>query len=377
MVSSEDFSRASDIVNSSNSDLEEQVKENSPFVKAVNIIASNSDKVSFVAKKIMDFYNSSDNQEELEEKIIKISDWCKDVDSSINGENKSIFASNYKYQLDTKVMKFFENDEPLNMSVIDKMISSINEFDLVKNFTASLYEGNTGNAYMSEKLTSGNGEDENDKSVAPILSYVLDNILQDEKDDVKVVPDNSLESENYDFYGDKLKISDNSQIKYKSDKEKFDTKIVGNSQENSMTISHSKNINSPEFAVMSALNGMVDFMSAKQQLPFDFNINTKTETFLKTLFDSIRKLQNIEMFQNNVSQNAMVNSVKTDDIKNKISSFVIDGVNIPYDNMQKFVNFKEFSDFISVMKIQKTDEGNSDNKKVEPGIISDVLSNAR
>ena len=96
-------------------------------------------------------------------------------------------------------------------------------------------------------------------------------------------------------------------------------------------------------------------MEEKNQIPFDFNINTKTEEFKKSLFEIIKLNQQKDILIDNDD----INSINKDDkFKDKVSKFIDDGVEISYNQFNTFKNFEDFKNFQS--KVNKMDTQNNE-----------------
>ncbi len=302
-----------------------------------------------VVEKILDFYNSQyENKDKLKEKIITISNWCRDTITKINQEeedwnNKETLRHNLNL-----VMNYLENGD-ISHQTFDTILSYLNTFNVENIFEGFLSEALVNSGYMDEQV-------ENEKNeILPILSYVLDNVLDEDKDNVKVDEDADLDEENYTFFDKKVKISDNSKVKFKSESGRFDSNVIGDSNKNSLVFSHDKGVNAPQNAVNSVFYGMIDFMEEKNQIPFEFNINTKTEEFKKSLFEIIKLNQQKDILIDNDD----INSINKDDkFKDKVSKFIIDGVEISYNQFNTFKNFEDFKNFQS--KVNKMDTQNNE-----------------
>ena len=302
-----------------------------------------------VVEKILDFYNSQDeNKDKLKEKIITISNWCRDTITKINQEEEDWNNKETLRHSLNLVMNYLENGD-ISHQTFDTILSYLNTFDIENIFEGFLSEDVFNSGYMDEQVENVENE------ILPILSYVLDNVLDEDKDNVKVDEDADLDEENYTFFDKKVKISDNSKVKFKSESGRFDSNVIGDSNKNSLVFSHDKGVNAPQNAVNSVFYGMIDFMEEKNQIPFEFNINTKTEEFKKSLFEIIKLNQQKDILIDNDD----INSINKDDkFKDKVSKFIIDGVEISYNQFNTFKNFEDFKNFQS--KVNKMDTQNNE-----------------
>ncbi len=304
-----------------------------------------------VVEKILDFYNSQDeNKDKLKEKIITISNWCRDTITKINQEEEDWNNKETLRHSLNLVMNYLENGD-ISHQTFDTILSYLNTFDIENIFEGFLSEALVNSGYMDEQIENVENEE---NEILPILSYVLDNVLDEDRDNVKVDEDADLDEENYTFFDKKVKISDNSKVKFKSESGRFDSNVIGDSNKNSLVFSHDKGVNAPQNAVNSVFYGMIDFMEEKNQIPFEFNINTKTEEFKKSLFEIIKLNQQKDILIDNDD----INSINKDDkFKDKVSKFIIDGVEISYNQFNTFKNFEDFKNFQS--KVNKMDTQNN------------------
>lgn len=201
-----------------------------------------------------------------------------------------------------------------------------------------------------------------------MLWYVLDNVNV-ETTDVEVEDDTTESAEEREFNGKTVLIGDNSKLKFAGES-KNEANVSVADKKNTLDISHSKKSVVPVDAMASSFKGVVDFMEAKDEIPFDFTLTTQTPQFKQDFISSIIDVLHKDEIANKVTANAMVAGVAKDSkINGRISAFVIDGVTIPYNDFITFNSYDDFTKFEE--KMNKSSNGNDDAKmtQIDPRLI--------
>ena len=178
------------------------------------------------------------------------------------------------------------------------------------------------------------------------LWYVLDKVDKDQSANVEVESDKeSSNTEKVDFFGKKVSVGDKTKINFLGEKKKKSSVSMG-ANLSSINIAHERKENVSKLALQTTFKGVIDYMSAKDEVPFDFVINTKTADFKEEFVDALvmySRLDNIDnKLKNNVSDKSLV--------AGKISSFVIDGMQISYDDFLTFSGYADFEKFEKKVK---------------------------
>lgn len=228
-------------------------------------------------------------------------------------------------------------------------------------------------ATVNEKIVKDEKEDEEENDVQHHpLWYVLDNIDEENAGIVSVKNDNSENAEEKEFNGKTVFIGDKSKLNF-NETDASASVSVGN-KVNTLNISHDKDVDVPNVAMNSTFNGVVDYMEAKGDVPFEFTINTKTEEFKQNFISSIMYFVRKDVITNKITTNSNINGAKVSTLKGKISSFLVDGMSISYDD---FATFKSYDDFVAfeervnARKLDKDKESVRD-KLLENEIINNV-----
>lgn len=199
-------------------------------------------------------------------------------------------------------------------------------------------------------------EDKADNVVHHPLWYVLNKV--DEQQSEKVDVENDVESsdvEKVNFFGKEVSIGNKTKINFVDEKKKKSSVSMG-ADTKSINIAHEKKENVSKTALKTTFKGVLDYMSAKDEVPFDFVINTKTDDFKKEFIGSIIADSMQDRMKDTMKNNNLINGVSKEPlVAGKISSFVINGVKISYDDFSKFSSYKDFEEFEKKMNKDKED----------------------
>ncbi|MGN0929996.1 MAG: hypothetical protein ACI4N3_05135 [Alphaproteobacteria bacterium] len=225
------------------------------------------------------------------------------------------------------------------------------------------------NEEINEKDEDETEEDEN--AVHHPLWYVLDNIDEKDAPVVYVEDDNTENAEEKEFKGETVLIGDKSKLHFSEE----DAVVSVGNKVNTLNISHDKNVEVPNVAMTSTFNGVVDYMEAKEEIPFEFTVNTKTEDFKQNFISSIIYFVRKDIIANRITSNSNINGVSDEPaLGDKISSFLINGMSISYDDFATFKNYDDFVAFEERLNERKLDEEKEDvrNRLLENEIINNV-----
>ena len=223
------------------------------------------------------------------------------------------------------------------------------------------------------------------KEAHHLLWHVLDNVRDDD-------PNHKVEYEdsegNKRYVADRLYIQNPESI---SDKSKIffsKTQVGVGNHSNSLNISHKKNEETSNDAMLSSVKGVVDYMEAKAEIPFEFKINTKSDEFKKGMvstilmyvqMDEIRsktkkssdaKSKVFELSEVEIDENNSLTKSDEFKLKGKVSTFNIDGMVVSYAD---FAKFKFYSDFVEFE--EKTKEKGKGKEAVRKRFLENEIIN--
>ncbi|MBD5405732.1 hypothetical protein HDR59_04260 [bacterium] len=220
---------------------------------------------------------------------------------------------------------------------------------------------------VNETVNEDEKVDEKTASHHP-LWYVINNVDESQSENVDVENDvESSDVEKVDFFGKEVSVGDKTKINFVDEKKKKSSVSMG-ADTNSINIAHDKKTNVSRAALNTTFKGVLDYMSANEEVPFDFVINTKTADFKKEFIGSIIAHSMKDRMKDTIKDNSLINGVSKEPLlAGKISSFVINGMNISYDDFSKFSSYEDFEKFEEKMN---KDKGNVRKKLLENGMVN-------
>lgn len=196
----------------------------------------------------------------------------------------------------------------------------------------------------------------NEKAHHP-LTYLLNRMTRNKSSYNRMYADGKIEitddknGEEVKFENTVKKIGDKSVIEYKNDDKKIDNKITANTQTNTITLSHKKDTDINKYLVAHSITATIDYMKAKDEVPFILNIDGKTDTYINAAIETLFTFSDtyIAHNSNKRAKNEALN------LRDNIASIKLGDITIS-NEIFSIKTQKEFEEKIKELKLKLENE---------------------
>lgn len=148
------------------------------------------------------------------------------------------------------------------------------------------------------------------------------------------------------------KIGDNSVIEYKNNDKKIDNKITADTQTNTITLSHKTGTDINEHLVSHSIVATIDYMKAKEEVPFILNIDGKTDTYIDAAIETLFTFSDAYL-DNEVKDETAKKDMKS--LRKNIASIKLGGITIS-NKIFSMKKQEEFEEKIKELKLKLENE---------------------
>ncbi len=186
------------------------------------------------------------------------------------------------------------------------------------------------------------------------LTYLLKRMTRNKSSYNRMYADGKIEitedeeGEEVKFENTAKKIGDNSVIEYKNDDKNIDNKVTANTQTNTITLSHKKDTDINKYLVAHSIVATIDYMKAKEEVPFILNIDGKTDTYIKAAIETLFTFSDAYIAHSDKkrAKNEVLN------LRDNIESIKLGDITISKDEIVSMKTQKELEDKIKQLKLE-------------------------
>ena len=186
------------------------------------------------------------------------------------------------------------------------------------------------------------------------LTYLIKRMTQNKTSYNRMYADGKIEitedekGEKVEFENTAKKIGDNSVIEYKNDDKNIDNKVTANTQTNTITLSHKKDTDINKYLVAHSIVATIDYMKAKDEVPFILNIDGKTDTYKNSAIETLFTFSDAYL-DNEVEDEIAKKDMRS--LRKNIASIKLGGITIS-DKIFSIKKQEEFEEKIKELKLK-------------------------
>lgn len=303
-------------------------------------------------KKLLNYMISLDkDQDNIIDQLYNISTFLTKISTEMAKEILIPLSQNDEFTNDTfaLIMGNIKTESPEDY---EKIISDTNKKETP---VATMLEEIKPKRVTKRKPKATLSETLNEKASHP-LTYLLNRMTQNNDSynlmyaaNGKIEITDDKNGEEVKFENTVKQIGDKSVIEYKSNDKKIDNKITANTQTNTITLSHKKDTDINKYLVAHSIVATIDYMKAKEEIPFILNIDGKTDTYIKAAIETLFTFSDAYIAHSDKkrAKNEVLN------LRDNIASIKLGDITISKDEIVSMKTQKELEDKIKKLENEK------------------------